>query len=78
MEIQFEVPDGHSCKDCPHQEDFSVQELECTTIADKYPRYIRTIVANCHLFNEPIGGVTLGEMSKCSSCEKKEVRHGKE
>lgn len=72
MKVEFNVPDGISCKDCPHQEDFSVSEIECTTLGDEYPQYIRQIVATCHLFNEPISGTTIGEMEKCRSCKEKQ------
>ncbi|MDX9776067.1 MAG: hypothetical protein RBT40_09005 [Petrimonas sp.] len=68
MKIEFTVPDGEYCLDCPQQEDFSVSEMECTTIGDSAPRYIREIVANCHLFNQPIRGVALAEMRKCRDC----------
>lgn len=71
VKITFEVPSGSSCKDCPHQENFDVSELECTTMEDRYPKYIRTIVANCHLFNEQIQGKTIDEMEKCTSCKRK-------
>lgn len=70
-EITFDVPSGKSCENYPHQENFSVSELECTTMEDRYPRYIRVIVANCHLFNEPIQGTIINKMEKCVSCKRK-------
>lgn len=70
-EIRFNIPDGSSCKDCPHQESFGVSELECTTLADTYPKFIRVITANCHLFNEPIQGTVITEMEKCKTCKLK-------
>ena len=68
-EIRFNIPDGSSCEDCPHQESFDVAELEYTDCADTYPKFIRFITANCHLFNEPIQGTVITEMKKCKTCE---------
>lgn len=71
MKIEFNVPEGDFCQDCPHQESFDVEEIECITLEGKYPRYIRTIVANCHLFNEPIQGKSLDKITKCLTCKNK-------
>lgn len=68
MKIEFTVPDGEYCLDCPQQEDFRVEAIETTCFGDPYSRYIRTIVANCRLFNQPIRGVALAEMRKCRDC----------
>jgi len=71
-EIKFTVPDGELCLDCPHQEDFSVNEVECTTYGDLFNgtgrRYVRSIAANCHLLNQPIRGTEIGKMHKCAGC----------
>ena len=69
MRIKFEVPDGDCCLDCPHQENFSVEEIECTSFGDPYPRCVRRIVAICHLFNQTISGSALAEMDKCQACK---------
>ena len=68
MKIEFTVPDGEYCLDCPQQENFRVEGIEATCFGDPHSRYIRTIVANCHLFNQPIRGVALAEMRKCRDC----------
>ena len=69
MKIVFNVPDGEYCLDCPHQENFGVEEIEITTLGDSFRRYTRVIIANCHLFNEKITGTSLEKMGKCLSCE---------
>lgn len=69
MKIEFTVPDGDYCRDCPHQEDFRIEEMEITTVGDSAPKYIREIVAKCHLFKEHIMGTNLAEMYKCRSCK---------
>lgn len=68
MKIEFEVPDGDYCVDCPHQENFNISEMEVTSYGDDGKRHIREIVANCHLFQEYIRGTSLSEMHKCRSC----------
>ena len=70
MKIEFEVPDGEYCLNCSHQENFGVEEIIFTGLGDINPRYEREIVANCHLFNQPIYGVHVDEMRKCTSCRK--------
>ena len=68
MKIEFTVPDGEYCLDCPQQEDFRVEAIETTCFGDPHSRYIRTIVANCRLFNQPINGVAIDKMMKCVDC----------
>ena len=32
MKIVFNVPDGEYCLDCPHQENFGVEEMQKSTV----------------------------------------------
>lgn len=68
IEVKFEVPYGELCLDCPQQERFGISELECTSIGDINPRYVRQIVATCRLFGQSIHGDALAEMHKCQAC----------
>lgn len=67
--IKVKVPSGESCLDCIYQSDFDIAEMRCDTIGEP-PMYIRSIVANCRLFNESISGKTIDRMGKCDSCRR--------
>lgn len=67
--IKVKVPSGESCLNCIYQEDFDIAEMRCDTIGEQ-PMYIRSIVATCRLFNEPISGKIIDRMGKCDSCRR--------
>ena len=72
MKLEFKVPRGDSCLDCPCQENFSVLEIEITNVGDVDKKYIREIIAECHMYRKKIRGSSLLKMNKCYDCH-----HGK-